>query len=127
MSLLVRLCRTRHSYGPSHGDFLFPLLGLVAVSFYGSFFELCVTVLLVPMSAIPGLGHVPLAELPGYLGRGIQCWAGVAAPGNACIGDPYATLVYHAFNLSWNIAMIILLKLVTHYRPAHRVVLHTFA
>ena len=35
-----------------------PTLNVFAVSFYGSLFELCTTICILPLSAVPDFGHV---------------------------------------------------------------------
>lgn len=87
-----------------------PDLTVFAVSFYGSLFELVVTLALLPLSAVPDFGHIPLSEMPQYFADGVKCWAGYEVPGSLCVGDPWAPMVYHSLNLSWNIALVLLLK-----------------
>lgn len=90
-----------------------PKLTVFAISFWGSCFQLFVALLLLPLSAVPDFGKVPLAELPTYAADGLSCWAGSAVPARnaTCEGDPLAPIAYHSFNLTFNVALIVLLKL----------------
>jgi len=67
--------------------------------------------------------QVPLKDLPNYFVAGAKCWLGLtvtpeAVAGDPCFGDPWAPFVYHSFNLTWNVALILLLA---HVRKPGRV------
>eukprot|EP00164_Ancoracysta_twista_P000541 GFYU01000722.1.p1 GENE.GFYU01000722.1~~GFYU01000722.1.p1 ORF type:complete len:415 (+),score=129.18 GFYU01000722.1:153-1397(+) len=86
-------------------------LDVFVVGFFINFSQLIWTFLLIPIAAVPGLGKVPLADLPSYFANGFVCFSGSnPTAADDCTGSPYAPLIYLAINLMYNLAIIFLLK-----------------
>ena len=86
-------------------------LDIFVVNTYGSIVSLAFTILLLPLASIPGLGKVPLTELPTYMKNGFQCFTGVNPTiDDDCTGDPWAPMLYFCINITYNICILALVK-----------------
>lgn len=85
-------------------------LDIFVVNSYGSIVGLVFTILLLPLAAVPGLGKVPIADLPSYMSNGLYCFAGHSIEDYDCTGAPTAPLLYFAINVTYNICFLTLIK-----------------
>eukprot|EP00798_Chlamydomonas_sp_ICE-L_P024226 gene24226-9825_t len=81
-------------------------LDIFVVNSFGSLFQTLFVVALLPFTS-GALHGIAFSELPEYLGRGIQCLSGLQPScGSDCLGAPLLPLIYVAFNLGFNVAML---------------------
>jgi len=86
-------------------------LDIFVVNSFGSIVGLCFTVLLLPIASVPGLGKVPLSQLPEYMLHGLQCFTGAnGTDQDNCTGSPLAPLLYLGVNVLYNIFFLNLIK-----------------
>ena len=87
-------------------------LDVFVVNSMDSLFQCIFTFLFLPLIAIPGFGGVEFSDFPDYINKGAHCLVGISLDEKAssCDGMPYATIIYIAVNLVWNISFILLVK-----------------
>ncbi|KAL7550329.1 hypothetical protein ACHAWF_013575 [Thalassiosira exigua] len=89
-------------------------LDVFVVMSYGSIVGLAVSMMLMPLASVPGLGGkeaIPLSELPEYMGRGSECFRGINPTlGDDCRGAPLAPALYLGVNVMMNISLLLLVK-----------------
>jgi len=86
-------------------------LDVFVVSFHGSFAQLVFTFGSLLLVSLPVFGGTKLSELGHFFVNGFTCFTGHNPhETDDCHGAPLVPLIYMAVNLSWNIALIFLLK-----------------
>jgi len=96
-------------------------LDIFVVNSYGSIVGLVFSILLLPLlaTAVPGLGNIPLTDLPSYIRNGWFCFTGQPDDDDddsSCAGAPTAPLLYFGINVTYTICFLTLTQSSTEVR-----------
>lgn len=87
-------------------------MDIFVVNSMDSLFQLIFTLLFLPLVAVPGFGAIKFSDFGSYISDGAHCLVGISTDPtqSTCDGMPWATMIYVAVNLSWNISILLLVK-----------------